>query len=521
MNYLDDMEREPAPPVSPQWERIGALLLAFVVLTTTGLIVATRGVGQGSVAAPKVAVRASAVAVTVLVPGEASQRIVVAQPISGTRNEASEIRASYAYPADGSVLDVSQIAASARTREPRRRSTADVDIGSLKLFGGRVTIEGVHMAARSSITRRRATGSLELAPAAQLVVDGTATPITVNQQIVLKGVGTISINEQAIVANAPTGDRQSGPRFRAIGAAVHIRLSAAQGTVPAGTEIIVGRVDAGVRQGRVRSIRHPGYQAPSTPTPSSLTVQSGDNPFTLQSGTPRPGDPTLPRHSTSVRATAMPTSGSLQGYVFPILGDSNYVDTWGAPRASTGVPHQGTDIFAAEGTPIVAVADGVLDRVGWNSIGGYRFWLFDRYGNSFYHAHLSAYAPLAQDGARVHAGDVIGFVGDTGDARGTPFHLHFEVHPNNGDATNPFRFLNAWRHGLSVAMGTDTAGGAGGTSELALTSATDIAANSGLDGNVLDTVPDTSERPVSDETRPGDTAESLSSAIDGAGAGGR
>ena len=63
----------------------------------------------------------------------------------------------------------------------------------------------------------------------------------------------------------------------------------------------------------------------------------------------------------------------------------------------------------------------------WNTIGGYRFWLFDKYGNAFYHAHLSAFAPLAQDGARVHQGDVIGFVGHTGDAQGTPDHLHFEV----------------------------------------------------------------------------------------------
>ena len=67
--------------------------------------------------------------------------------------------------------------------------------------------------------------------------------------------------------------------------------------------------------------------------------------------------------------------------------------------------------------------------VGWNDIGGWRLWLRDRAGNEFYYAHLSAYSPLAVNGRQVKAGDVLGFMGKTGDAEFSPVHLHFEIHP--------------------------------------------------------------------------------------------
>ena len=90
--------------------------------------------------------------------------------------------------------------------------------------------------------------------------------------------------------------------------------------------------------------------------------------------------------------------------------------------------------------------------VGWNRIGGWRLWLRDDKGNEFYYAHLSAYSPLAVNGAIVQAGDVLGFVGNTGDAQGTPFHLHFEVHPvgllglGYDGAVDPTSYLLGWEH---------------------------------------------------------------------------
>jgi hypothetical protein len=142
-----------------------------------------------------------------------------------------------------------------------------------------------------------------------------------------------------------------------------------------------------------------------------------------------------------------------QGYVFPVYGPSGYGDTFGAPRSDVpGGWHHGDDIFAPLGAPLLAVADGVVFSVGPNPIGGNRLWLQDKAGNQYYYAHLSAYTPLARNGTHVHAGDVLGFVGNTGDAAGGPYHLHFEVHPASllflgyDGAVDPTPYLDAWRH---------------------------------------------------------------------------
>jgi len=132
------------------------------------------------------------------------------------------------------------------------------------------------------------------------------------------------------------------------------------------------------------------------------------------------------------------------GYVFPVVGGASFSDDFGGPRADTGF-HQGIDLFAPAGTPVVAVHDGTLFNVGWNRLGGWRLWLDDGQGNLFYYAHLSAYATESFAGARVRAGQVIGFVGHTGDAQGTPSHLHFEIHPAAGWAVPPIAYVTAWR----------------------------------------------------------------------------
>jgi hypothetical protein len=121
--------------------------------------------------------------------------------------------------------------------------------------------------------------------------------------------------------------------------------------------------------------------------------------------------------------------------------------------------HHGDDIFAALGTPVVAVADGTLNRVGWEQLGGWRLWVRDRVGDEFYYAHLSGYSKLALHSKRVKAGEVLGFVGNTGDAFTTPAHLHFEIHPRSllhlgyDGAVDPTSYLGSWRH-----VGTFTVG---------------------------------------------------------------
>ena len=80
--------------------------------------------------------------------------------------------------------------------------------------------------------------------------------------------------------------------------------------------------------------------------------------------------------------------------LFPVVGVSGYGDSYGAFRGDVhGKWHHGDDIFAALGTPVVAVANGTINRVGWHPRGGWRLWVRDAAANQFYYAHLSGYAP--------------------------------------------------------------------------------------------------------------------------------
>ena len=141
-----------------------------------------------------------------------------------------------------------------------------------------------------------------------------------------------------------------------------------------------------------------------------------------------------------VLAQAGPYDGNVVGYghdyggpgfLCPVAGPSSFVDTWGAPR-SGGRKHQGVDMISHRGTPAVAVVAGVT-RISRNRLGGNALWLDGVDGNSYYYAHFDRYGKIGP----VNAGDVVGYVGDTGDARGTP-HLHFEVHPGRGAAVDPY-----------------------------------------------------------------------------------
>ncbi len=122
-------------------------------------------------------------------------------------------------------------------------------------------------------------------------------------------------------------------------------------------------------------------------------------------------------------------------WLCPITGGYSFSDTWGAAR-SNGRSHKGTDMFANYGTPLVAVVSGKAVDYGWEDAGGNGVFLLGDDGNRYFYAHLQDFGQLG----RVQQGDVVGYVGDTGNATGTP-HLHFEIHPGGSGWTNPYPTL--------------------------------------------------------------------------------
>jgi murein DD-endopeptidase MepM/ murein hydrolase activator NlpD len=144
-----------------------------------------------------------------------------------------------------------------------------------------------------------------------------------------------------------------------------------------------------------------------------------------------------------VQVPEPPPAGTAYDILCPVTGTVTFTNDWQAPR-SGGTRHEGTDVMAPRGRPSVAVVDGEITwAVGAKS--GYAIWLEDDDGNEFFYAHFNSWAHKAAAVGKhrdVVAGQIIGYVGDTGNALGTP-HLHFEIHPDGGPAVNPYPSLYA------------------------------------------------------------------------------
>lgn len=133
--------------------------------------------------------------------------------------------------------------------------------------------------------------------------------------------------------------------------------------------------------------------------------------------------------------TVVPPDDALAGMACPVGEPNSFIDSWHFPRPG-GRVHLGVDIFADHGMPLHAVADGTVRRAWHNRLGGLAIDLVDDRGDRYYYAHLSA--THVATGDRVAAGEHIGDVGNSGNARHTPPHLHWQYHPGDGDAVNPY-----------------------------------------------------------------------------------
>jgi murein DD-endopeptidase MepM/ murein hydrolase activator NlpD len=161
------------------------------------------------------------------------------------------------------------------------------------------------------------------------------------------------------------------------------------------------------------------------------------------------------------------TTGAVPRLVFPVLGEARYGDDFGDPRGQGG--HEGNDIMAPWRAPILAAEAGTVRFHTTSSRAGCMLYLNGKSGTQYLYVHLNndltdandnrgtcvagiAYAKGLKDGAKVAAGQVIAYNGDSGDANGIHPHLHFEVHPNGGGAVNPFEHLNKARRLLFSAV---------------------------------------------------------------------
>jgi hypothetical protein len=157
----------------------------------------------------------------------------------------------------------------------------------------------------------------------------------------------------------------------------------------------------------------------------------------LVAGTARAAAPKVPDH-----------------IVFPVVGQVRYIDDFGAPRP--GGPHQGNDLMSAKRSPAVAAEAGTVKYWTTSANAGCMLYLYGQSGTIYYYIHLNNDLTLKNDnrgkcvrgvaytvknGARVVAGQQVGYVGDSGDANGGAAHLHFEVHPGGGHAVSPFPYL--------------------------------------------------------------------------------
>jgi peptidoglycan LD-endopeptidase LytH len=126
---------------------------------------------------------------------------------------------------------------------------------------------------------------------------------------------------------------------------------------------------------------------------------------------------------------------------FPVVGPHSFINDWGFPRSDERT-HEGTDVMAPFDAPLVAVAEGRIMRTAQGQpLGGTIVWLQGLNGIHYYYAHLSRIERGIEAGVRVQAGQVIGYVGDTGNAEGGAAHLHFQVHPGGGPPINPYPLL--------------------------------------------------------------------------------
>ena len=399
-----------------------------ILVGALAILLAAGGAGATS-SASGTSATARAYAVRVVAPGGGGGTREISAP-----PRAVQFAGGFAYPSDGSALTTGAISASvsATAAGSKAEAIASADVSGVSLFRGEVTVGKVTARATARGDAGQASGDASGSTVSGLVVLGQAVSAAPGARVPLGdwGFATTLVEGSSATANG----------YRAYVTGLELHVTVDHGGLAAGSTIVIGYADSAAA-------------AVKEATPPPVVAKPSAGPTRTAPVTPPSVAPSRPTGPPPIRAVP-PISPRLTrgGYVFPVYGPASFGRSFRAPRANvSGGWHHGVDIFAPMGAPVLAVADGTLFQVGWNDIGGNRLWLRDGEGNEFYFAHLSAYSPLAVDGSQVRAGDVIAFVGASGDAEGTPPHLHFEVHPvgllslGYDGAVDPYSALVSWQ----------------------------------------------------------------------------
>lgn len=417
---------------------VGRLVSAALALAAVVVLVVLSGGSASATRSTADLTAARSFAVQAAVPGQSGG----ATPSVSAPPDAVGVGGSFAYPSDGSVISAGSVTYSAFANPgASATSSASADISSISIFGGDVTVAGVSAKARASANSKRSAADSSGSTVTGLVIQGQAVAPGAGTQFPIGDWGSVTTLQQGLTSL----DTKRSAGTRAFVTGLQVRLTADHYGLPAGTEVMVGYAEAGAKYKPA-----PVVAPKPKPKPRKQPPAQKQKPLKKSPGVgPGPEKPNLtvrPPPDVTPRLTA-------GGYVFPVYGPSSFSDTFGAARGDIASGwHHGGDIFGQLGEPVLAVADGTVFSVGWNDIGGYRLWLRDRAGNEFYYAHLSAYSPFAINGLQVKAGTVLAFLGNTGDASTTPYHLHFEIHPvgllylGYDGAVNPTSYLTAWQH---------------------------------------------------------------------------
>ncbi len=440
-----------------------ALRITLVAVLAAALVTG----GASGAAAPRSGPTASAKALAVRIVFPNGR--VVASAAAGGAGILASSSPSYSYPGDGSVVVTGGIKVTTTTTEAKTASgNAAAAAANVSLFEGEITADSVTAHASAATNAGSAggafggTGVVHLQALGRTHAFGSAA---------LADWGHLTIASHRTARSALAGVKS----YDGISIGLDIKLTAPHGGLPAGTDIQVGYAEASAQT------------APPVVADAGARPEPGDRPQLLPPttggliGVPQVVEPPL-------------TAG---GYIYPVYGRNDYTDQYGSASGGSNYQH-GIDLFGQLGQPLVAVADGTLFSVGWNHATGNRLWLRDRQGNQFAYSHLSAFSTLTSNGAHVRAGQVIGFMGNTGNTGGEPTHLHFEVHPvsllflGQDGAVDPAPYLAAWHRLASLAfpVATGWAPSVPGTIKApepgaVLTGSSDISTESGLDPAAL------------------------------------